>query len=66
MRSHFTADEESALRDQLSRDEDVLCPRCGGTVEVSPVPRSQDVAYVRNRVVVICPPCNLRVAVDRG
>jgi hypothetical protein len=65
MSDSFTAQDERALRGELRKGRVPPCPRCGGKLEVSPIPAPESVAYVRDRVLVRCPSCGARAVVDR-
>jgi transcription elongation factor Elf1 len=57
--------EENALREQLKGGRSPECPRCGAPLKITPVPPRSDVSYVRNRVLLVCDSCGLKVALDR-
>jgi hypothetical protein len=56
--------EEQALRDQVSQGA-AQCPRCDSVLTMKPIPPRTDVAYVRDRVLLTCSECEIRVVVDR-
>jgi hypothetical protein len=58
-------EEEARLRQALAAGEEPLCPHCGSPMAVVPVPPRADVAYVRDRVLLLCSSCSFRAAVDR-
>ncbi len=65
MSGDFTAREERDLRKRLESGEEIPCPRCGGLLHAAPVIPPPEVSYVRNRVLLLCPSCGRRAAVDR-
>ena len=60
----FTAEERRQLADMVADDEPLECPACGGTVNRQPVRRPDGVAYVRDRVWLLCAGCRRSGAVD--
>ena len=62
----FTVEEERALRRQMVQGRPPQCPRCGGTLDLTLVHPRADVAYVRERVLIQCRACRLKVVLDRG
>jgi transcription elongation factor Elf1 len=56
--------EEGSLREQLKQGT-ANCPRCGATLEITPVQPRPDVAYVRNRALLSCLRCDFKAVVDR-
>ncbi|MEN8374905.1 MAG: hypothetical protein ABFS34_05595 [Gemmatimonadota bacterium] len=60
----FTAAERAALAKTLHAGDVPACPRCGDKVALSRVQRPPEVAYVRSRVLAVCPSCKLSAAVD--
>ena len=57
--------EEEALREQVKEGGSPECPRCGIPLRITAVSPRSDVSYVRNRVLLECDPCGLKVALDR-
>jgi ribosomal protein S27AE len=41
------------------------CPRCGAHLEMRDVPPRSEVAYVRDRVWLLCGPCGASTVLDR-
>ena len=60
----LSPEEEQALRKEV-KEGAATCPRCGEPLTITPIPPRSDVSYVRNRVLLECARCLLRVAVDR-
>jgi hypothetical protein len=63
--THYTAEEEHALRDAAARGEHPACPRCA----VAMSPRrigggSFGLGYARRREWLICPGCHRSVLFD--
>lgn len=65
MNEPFDAREEREIRENLRESDSPPCPRCGGRLHLTRVPIPGAVAYVRRRVLVRCPACRTRAAVDR-
>lgn len=66
MSSAYTSDEEALLRRSVKEAVRPLhCPRCGGTMRITPVVPPPDVPYVRTRVILECKDCRRRTALDR-
>jgi len=63
---NFTVEEERALRRGLTRGEKPACPRCGGALDLTHISPRRAVAYVRERVLIQCSACKLKVVVDTG
>ncbi len=57
--------EEEALRKRVKEGGSPECPRCSTRLRITPVPPRSDVSYVRNRVLLECDSCGLKVALDR-
>lgn len=60
----FTADERRALARAVAAGDELRCPVCGGPIDRQPVPRPREVAYVRQRVWLLCTSCKRSGAVD--
>ena len=60
-----TPQEERALRKQLEEGVPPECPRCETDLGSTLVPPRSDVSYVRNRVLLTCEVCGLRVVLDK-
>lgn len=68
MRRLYTPEERSALARALAADADpgpTRCPRCGEALARRAVPPRSDVAYVRDRIWLLCPGCGGSAAPDR-
>ena len=63
--AHVNRQEEESLLKQLRERRLPKCPRCGESLGVTSVPPRADVAYVRDRLLLTCHPCGLKVALDR-
>lgn len=64
MTGSYTAAQRRELARALEDDAPLTCPVCGATLarrEVSPSPA---LAYVRRRVLLICPSCKRSAAID--
>ena len=64
MARNLNPTEEQALREQV-REGAANCPHCGSVLTITPIPPRSDVAYVRNRVLLTCSDCGIKVALDR-
>ena len=64
MAQMLSPEEEMVLREGV-KDGAASCPRCGKPLNITPIPPRSDVSYVRNRVLLECSRCYLRVALDR-
>lgn len=60
----FSARERRHLAAALAEGRPLTCPSCGGEVTRQPVPRPEEVAYVRRRVWLLCGACKRGAAVD--
>jgi hypothetical protein len=60
----FSAEERRALEEALAAQERLLCPACGAQLTQQRVAPTTSVAYVRRRVLVICPSCRRSAGVD--
>jgi hypothetical protein len=56
---------EKALRRQVKTGRIPECPKCGALLRVIPIPPRSDVSYVRDRVLLMCDSCGLKVVLDR-
>jgi hypothetical protein len=62
----YTRAEETAIREGIqSLLETPRCPRCGGGLDRREVPPRPDVAYVRNRLLIVCNGCGRSVVLDQ-
>lgn len=61
----FRRAEATRIRDAWRSGEAVVCPRCDIALDPTPVPPRDDVAYVRNRVLLVCRLCGGSTAVER-
>jgi uncharacterized protein with PIN domain len=61
----FDAAERRALAAALAAGQPLRCPACNAEVVARPVETPRAVAYVRRRVLVICPGCRRSGAIDR-
>lgn len=64
MMPSFSADERRRLARAVAEGVELTCPACGGEVNQQPVPRPEEVAYVRKRVWLLCVACKRSGAVD--
>lgn len=65
MSEGYSADEKRELIRLLGGEAPAECPRCGVAVEKRSVPPRREVAYVRNRVWVVCGGCGATAVFDR-
>jgi len=65
MKKGVTAEEETSLKQELAEGKEPRCPRCEEFMRSTPIRPRSDVAYVRDRVLLECRPCALRLVVDR-
>jgi uncharacterized protein with PIN domain len=65
MKDAWSPAQRSALEADLARGAAMRCPACGAALSVSPVEAPGEVAYVRSRVLVICPGCRRSASLDR-
>jgi len=65
MHKGATPHEERALREQLEEGVPPECPRCKTVLATTLVPPRSDVSYVRNRVLLMCGSCDMKVVLDR-
>lgn len=62
----FSRAEEASIRSSvLSGVLSIVCPRCEGRLDVRPVPPRSDVAYVRDRILLVCNGCGRSLVLDR-
>ncbi len=65
MRQAYTREERNRIAAAIAAAEGAPpCPACGRVVAVREVPAPPGVAYVRTRVLVVCPGCRRSAAVD--
>jgi hypothetical protein len=62
----YTAEERKRLESALAADRMPDCPACGSRVTARRVEPPRAVSYVRHRVLVLCPACRRRAAIDVG
>lgn len=61
----FNRDEEALIRGAVAREAGPFsCPRCGGGLDIRKVPPRSDVAYVRDRILLVCNGCGRSLVVD--
>jgi hypothetical protein len=65
MREPFFPDEVRAIARALAEGRPLTCPRCSTALDRRPVPPRRDVAYVRDRIWVVCPGCHSTGVLDR-
>ena len=65
MTENASLQEEEALRGQLKAGISPECPKCRTALGITPVPPRSDVSYVRDRVLLQCGSCGLKVSLDR-
>ncbi len=62
----FNRAEEALIRRAVGLDAGPLsCPRCGGGLDARKVPPRGDVAYVRDRILLVCNGCGRSLVLDR-
>lgn len=62
----FSRAEEDRIRRSVDQDGGPIpCPRCGGGLDVRGIPPRADVAYVRDRILLVCNGCGRTLVVDR-
>ena len=64
MSGSYTPAERRALAEALRKGERLSCPACGAAVARHDVAPGRELAYVRRRVLLICPSCRRSVALD--
>lgn len=63
---HFTAAEETEIMEALRRKgKPPPCPRCRVRMDRQAVPPRTEVAYVRERIWLVCGGCRRSVVLDR-
>jgi uncharacterized protein with PIN domain len=60
----WTAAQRKALATALATGAETRCPECGATLACTPVPPPPEVAYVRSRVLLVCPDCHRSASLD--
>jgi hypothetical protein len=60
----YDAAQRRVLATALASGRELLCPACGSNVTATPVDPPPAVAYVRHRVLVICPRCRRSASLD--
>jgi hypothetical protein len=60
----YDAAQRRVLATALASGRELLCPACGSDVTATPVDPPAGVAYVRRRVLVICPRCRRSAGLD--
>jgi hypothetical protein len=65
MREPFGSEEERALKRQMDGGGHPRCPRCAGTLRLTPIPLPPQVAYIRDRVALECDRCGLGSVMDK-
>jgi len=60
----FTASENAALEEASRAGEAALCPRCAVPMDRRAIPPREDVAYVRERLWLVCPGCRRTAVLD--
>jgi hypothetical protein len=62
----FSRAEEALIRRAVALDGAPLsCPRCDGGLDARAVPPRPDVAYVRDRILLVCNGCGRSLVLDR-
>lgn len=65
MSDGFGPDEKRELARRLAGEESAECPRCGAPLERRSVPPRPEVAYVRDRIWLVCGGCGASGVLDR-
>lgn len=65
MTRDYSPEEERELREALATPPPHFCPRCGSRLVFTPIRPNPGVSYVRSRVLLQCPGCGRRAALDR-
>jgi hypothetical protein len=60
----YSAAERRTLAEAARRGEPLACPNCGHALASHEVRPRRDVAYVRRRLLLVCPGCKRAAAVD--
>lgn len=67
MSASYDRNEKAEILAALRRDgEGPACPACGTTLVRRAVPPKDEVAYVRERVWLLCPSCRRSAVFDRS
>lgn len=62
----FNRAEEALIRNSVHQAmQSISCPRCGDGMELQAVPPRPDVAYVRDRLLLVCSGCGRSLVMDR-
>ena len=61
----FTGDQSRALADDVRRGAEATCPVCHVPMDRQAVPPRSDLAYVRDRILLVCPECHRNHVLDR-
>lgn len=62
---NYTRAEERRVLEQLRRHEDPACPRCASALIRRRVPPREGVAYVRDRLWLVCGSCRRSMVLER-
>lgn len=60
----FTREERRTIETAVGSGSDVHCPRCGSVLRSRSVDPGPAVAYVRHRLIFVCPGCRLAATID--
>jgi hypothetical protein len=63
--SAFTRDQLTTLAEVVRKGGHPACPACAVPLDEQAVPPRADVAYVRDRVWLVCPSCHRTAVLDR-
>ncbi len=66
MNASYSPAQRRALADAVRKGEQPRCPACGALLARHEIGPKRELAYVRRRVLLICPACKRSVAVDAG
>lgn len=67
MSANYDRDEKAEILAALRRGEDgPACPACATTLVRRGVPPKEEVAYVRDRIWLLCPSCRRSAVFDRS
>jgi hypothetical protein len=61
----YTREQRHELEAALRAGSELKCPACGGRISTQAVPAPPAVAYVRDRIWIVCLDCKRSVSVDR-